>query len=507
MNDINLHGAKVLMVDDTPANIDVLRKVLTPEGYKLSFANNGQRALRIAGRALPDLILLDIMMPGMDGFETCKHLKNDEITQNIPIIFITAKTDIDDLIEGFKVGAVDYITKPFRQEEVCMRVKTHLRAQILMKQREDLINTLKATEERFRLLATWSPIGIFQADSEGRTLYANRQWQTILGIDLESGTDWLDLVHEDDVDNVKNFWEMSLQTHRDFFSKFRIVTPKDELCWIEMRTTALRITGNENNGFVGTIEDITKERLDQEKILHAKEKAEFAVQAKSEFLAGMTHELRTPMNAIIGYSEMLAEEADNMQTAEDIQKITSAAKYLLNLINNVLDLSKVEANKMSLYLEEFEVLPLLKEVEDTISPLVAKNDNEFILQIAENIGKMTADQTKVRQILYNLLSNACKFTKQGKITLSVLQKVLENQEWIYFAVADTGIGLTEKQIARLFKKYAQATEVTARDYGGTGLGLVLSQQFCEMMGGDISVTSELSEGTTFTVKLPTEIRK
>lgn len=523
---IDLNNAKVLMVDDTPANIDVLRKVLAPEGYKLSFANSGEKALVIAMRALPDLILLDVMMPGgIDGFETCQRLKREEATQDIPVIFITAKTDTEDLIAGFQLGAVDYITKPFRQEEVCVRVRNHLQTRILMAQRDRLIGNLRASEERFRLLSTWSPIGIFQADTQGNTIYTNQQWQGIFGLPTSSSQnhDWLQVVHPEDREMVQERWHHSVQTAKEFNAQFRIQPPQGGLSWVQTRATALFCNDKQINGFVGTVTDVSQKQIDsfvgtvtditefklaEAQITLAKESAEEAMQAKSEFLASMTHELRTPLNAIIGYSELLAEEMRDETETKDLEKITTASKYLLSLINNVLDLSKVEAHKMMLHLEEFPIAPLLTEVTSTISPLVTKNGNTLTVEGTAKIDKMYADQTKVRQVLYNLLSNACKFTHQGTIVLRVFHHQDQDPEknWIYFQVQDTGIGLTEEQKENLFQKYVQATSTTARKYGGTGLGLVLSQKFCQLMGGKITVTSEAGKGSIFTVQLPARVQ-
>jgi PAS domain S-box-containing protein len=500
---IDLTGAKILMVDDTPANIDVLRKVLSPEGYKLSFANNGEKALNIAIRAIPDLILLDVMMPGMDGFETCRRLKQHPNTQDVPVIFITAKTDTEDLVEGFKVGAVDYITKPFHQEEVCVRVRTHLQTRTLMAQRQHLIENLRITEERFRLLATWSPVGIFQANEQGAIIYTNPRWQSIFNLTEQQGKGeiWLQMIHVAEREQVRELWYNNVVQLKEFNSEFRLHIESSEERWVLVQAKALITASNKLNGFVGTVEDITERKRHEASLQQAKEFAEAAVKAKSEFLAGMTHELRTPLNAIIGYSEMLSEEISNDHEAEDLEKITSASKYLLSLINNVLDLSKVEANKMSLYLEEFDIAQFLEEITDTIIPLVNKNHNQLVMEKSNDLNTMYADQTKLRQVLYNLLSNACKFTERGKIFIRVWQE----EPWIFFAIADTGIGLTREQLEKLFHKYVQANSSTSHKYGGTGLGLVLSQQFCRLMGGKITVNSELGKGSIFTVCLPQRV--
>ncbi|ELS02569.1 signal transduction histidine kinase [Xenococcus sp. PCC 7305] len=242
----------------------------------------------------------------------------------------------------------------------------------------------------------------------------------------------------------------------------------------------------------------------------ARKVAEQANQAKSTFLANMSHELRTPMNAIIGYSEMLHEEAEDLGQEgfiPDLQKIHGAGKHLLSLINDILDLSKIEAGRMELYLESFEIRGLIEDVVATIQPLIEKNQNTIEVHISDGLKTMHSDLTKVRQSLFNLLSNASKFTQKGKITLSLNDYTHNNQDWIDFQVSDTGIGMTKEQIGKLFKAFSQADASTTRKYGGTGLGLAITKKFCEMMGGDIEVESAANEGTTFTIKLPIQFQE
>ena len=253
----------------------------------------------------------------------------------------------------------------------------------------------------------------------------------------------------------------------------------------------------------------------------AKRAADTAKQTKSQFLANMSHELRTPLNAIIGYSEMLQEEVEERGQADlvpDLKKIHSAAKHQLGLINEILDLSKIEAGKMLLHLEEFEVERLVAEAVSTMTPLVEKNLNELQLDCSTDLGRMRSDQTKVRQVLFNLISNASKFTEKGMVTLQVQREPAPTADtapepgsvrvdsrgaaWIVFRVSDTGIGMTPEQIQKLFQPFMQAEASTALKYGGTGLGLVISKRFCQMLGGDLTVISVPMEGSTFTVRLP-----
>ncbi len=249
--------------------------------------------------------------------------------------------------------------------------------------------------------------------------------------------------------------------------------------------------------------------------------AETANKAKSVFLANMSHELRTPLNAIIGYSEMLEEELNEMGQSEltgDLKKVQSAARHLLSLISDILDLSKIEAGKMELYLEKFDINQLIEEVASTLQPLVQKNHNRLEVLCPPGLGAMRADQVKVRQALFNLLNNAAKFTHEGVVSLEVVKSPVAGPkaedlnstlDYLTFKVADTGIGLTQVQIAKLFQAFTQADTSTTRKYGGTGLGLVISRHFCRMMGGDITVTSAgvPGQGSQFTITLPLEVQE
>jgi signal transduction histidine kinase len=228
-----------------------------------------------------------------------------------------------------------------------------------------------------------------------------------------------------------------------------------------------------------------------------------ASQHKSQFLANMSHELRTPLNAIIGVSEMLREDAEAAkQDTEPLDRVLGAGRHLLALINDILDLSKIEAGRMELQLERFALAPLIADVVKTIEPLAAKNSNKVAAHCDAGIGTMQADQMRLRQALLNLMSNANKFTDRGTISIDVHQGQENGRDWITLAVTDTGIGMTVEQMGKLFQEFSQASSSTASKYGGTGLGLVISKRFCQMMGGDITVESEPGRGSTFTIRVP-----
>ena len=228
-----------------------------------------------------------------------------------------------------------------------------------------------------------------------------------------------------------------------------------------------------------------------------------ASQHKSQFLANMSHELRTPLNAIIGVSEMLREDAEVLkQDTEPLDRVLGAGRHLLALINDILDLSKIEAGRMELQLEDFALAPLIESVVKTVEPLAAKNGNQLVVRCDGAIGSLHADSMRLRQALLNLMSNANKFTERGTITIDARHGQENGRDWITLAVTDTGIGMTPDQMGRLFQEFAQASSTTASKYGGTGLGLVISRRFCQMMGGDITVESEPGRGSAFTIRLP-----
>jgi signal transduction histidine kinase len=260
----------------------------------------------------------------------------------------------------------------------------------------------------------------------------------------------------------------------------------------EMRDRAERTAALERN-------------TDELRVAH--QKAEAATRAKSDFLASMSHELRTPLNAIILYSELLQEEAQERgeDSVADLQKIQGAGKQLLELINGILDLSKIEAGKMVLSLETFEVRALLDDITGMVQPLVEKNANGLVVNCPPDIGAMHADVMHVRQILLNLLSNAAKFTSEGSIILSARATQVAGLDTVEFVVVDTGVGMTPEQAGKVFEAFTQADVTTTRKYGGTGLGLALVSRFCRLLGGTVSVDSRVGQGSRFTVRLPRRV--
>jgi PAS domain S-box-containing protein len=276
---------------------------------------------------------------------------------------------------------------------------------------------------------------------------------------------------------------------------------------VEVSLQAIR-QGGRPVGLLGIARDISERKRAEDEMLHAKEAAEAANRAKSEFVANMSHELRTPLNAVIGYSEMLqeiAQERGEQSMLPDLRRIQTAGKHLLGLINDILDLSKIEAGKVQLSTERFAVAPVVHDVAGTLQLQAQKNANRLEVECAEGLGHMLADQTRTRQVLFNLLSNACKFTERGIVRLEAKRVAGEAGDWVEFRVVDNGIGMSPEQIDRLWRPFMQADASTTRKYGGTGLGLAISRRLCQMMGGSLSVESQLGRGSVFTVRLPGDL--
>ena len=374
---------------------------------------------------------------------------------------------------------------------------------------------LHASEERFRAAAEAVGDIIWTNDAQGRMVGPQPYWERFTGQSQAEyqGHGWAEAIHPDDVRPTVEAWNEAVSGRRVFTFEHRVRRRDGEYRLFSIRAMPVLNQDGTVREWVGVHEDITERKQAEAAVEAARDAAEEANRAKSQFIANMSHELRTPLSAIIGYSEMLQEEvedgAEAADLAPDMRKIEANARHLLSLINDVLDLSKVESGKMEVYAETFEVEPTLREVESAVQSLMEKKHNILELRLAPDLGTMRSDVTKIRQVLLNLLSNAAKFTESGTIMLSAERgpgpaPAGEGQEWLTFRVADTGIGMTEEQQAKLFQRFQQADASTTRKFGGTGLGLALTKAFSIMLGGDVEVQSSSGQGSIFTVQLPAD---
>ncbi len=373
---------------------------------------------------------------------------------------------------------------------------------------EELVRSqgeLRRQKEYSEALVLNSPIAIATMDSDRKVRSWNPAAEELFGYTREEavGTGIYDLISTSQgmQDEGAGFMQRI-----DSEGRVGAVTQRNRkdgtLVDVDLLSVPVKMGEEQATTYLAMYHDITE-------LERSRQQAEAANRAKSTFLANMSHELRTPLNAIIGYSEMLHEDAEDLGQEEfipDLEKINSAGKHLLGLINAVLDLSKIEAGKMDLYLETFDIAGMIEDTAAVVQPLVLKNGNELKIYCPETIGSMRADLTKVRQAVFNLLSNASKFTKEGTISLKVARESENGDDRITLDVGDTGIGMTPEQLGKLFEEFSQADASTTRNYGGTGLGLALSRRLCRMMGGDITVESVQGEGSTFTIELPADVR-
>jgi len=373
---------------------------------------------------------------------------------------------------------------------------------------------LLASEERFRAAAEAVGDIIWTNTAKGEMRGEQPDWSRFTGQSPAeyAGHGWTAAVHPEDVPATMTAWNEAVAERRVFLHEHRLRRHDGAYRLFAIRAAPVLDEAGALREWVGVHEDITERRLAEAELLAAKEAAEDANRAKSQFLANMSHELRTPLSAIIGYSEMLEEEIEDSGDPGgimgDMAKIKTNARHLLGLINDVLDLSKIESGKMEVYAEDFDAARMVHDVAATVQALVEKHGNTLVVQVAPDLGTMHSDVTKVRQMLLNLLSNAAKFTERGTITLSASRGPgsspgsSPDSSEVTMRVADTGIGMTAEQLAKLFQRFQQADASTTRKFGGTGLGLSITKAFSTMLGGDVAVDSAPGQGTTFTLRLP-----
>lgn len=366
---------------------------------------------------------------------------------------------------------------------------------------------MRRSEARYRSLieATAAIVWVTRADGE----FCEEQpgWEAFTGQKLSEmlGVGWLDAIHPEDRAETERIWRAAAASGTPYEVEHRLRRRDGQYIEMHVRAAPVRSSDGEIIEWVGIHTEITARKANERALAAAKEKAEEAALAKSQFIANMSHELRTPLSAVIGYAEMLEEDADDIDGDElrsDLGKITANARHLLDLINAVLDLSKIEAGRDELYVEPVDADELIRTVADTAKALVGNNRNRLVVDVPEPMGQICSDVVKLRQCLFNLVSNAAKFTENGTITLSARRV----DDRLVFTVADTGIGMTPEQTAKLFERFVQADNSVTRKYGGSGLGLAITRAFAERLGGDVSVDSTPGIGSTFRLEVAADLQ-
>ncbi|MBY6261061.1 PAS domain S-box protein [Azospirillum sp. 412522] len=373
---------------------------------------------------------------------------------------------------------------------------------------------LRETEERYRLAAQATNDAIWDWNLSSDRIHWNEAVRTLFGYGEDaaetSASWWMDHIHPDDQDHVVTGIHAVIDGGGTRWNdEYRFRRADGSYASILDRGFVLRSPIGKPLRMIGAMQDISVRKRVEEELEAARLAAEEANRAKSLFIANMSHELRTPLSAVIGYTEMLEEELADLgvdSMLPDLEKIEANARHLLNLINGVLDISKIEAGKMEVHGEDADVADLTREVAATVEALVSKKGNRLAVEVADGVGHMHTDVVKVRQCLFNLLSNAAKFTENGTVTLSVERSASDAGDRVVFRVTDTGIGMTTEQVRRLFERFMQADSSTTRRFGGTGLGLAITKAFADMLGGEIAVDTASGKGTGFTLRLPADLR-
>ncbi len=370
----------------------------------------------------------------------------------------------------------------------------------------------RESEERYALAMEGANEGMWDWQIEEDKVYVSPRLRQLIGSDeivgLVGTNDWLNLIHPDDLNLHYAAMKAHFKGETDYFDcEYRIRGSDGSYRWFQVRAAGTRDKKGRVIRVAGSVGDTTVRKQAELALQRAKDQAEQATQIKSQFLANMSHELRTPLNAVIGITEMLLEEVREEESIDDefiepLERIGGAGKHLLKLINDILDLSKIEAGRLEIAPEKIDVETLVYEAVSTSEPLAEKNGNRIYAHCKGDVGDMVIDPTRLRQVLLNLLSNACKFTKDGTVRLDVHRDVSIGGDWLTFAVKDSGIGMNEENLNSIFDEFTQADNSTTRRYGGTGLGLTICKRLCELMGGEIEAESTLGRGSMFIVRFP-----
>jgi len=529
---------KILIVDDTPDIVNHLQQTLLSAGYEVYVATSGSKALQRLEHTKPDLILLDIIMPDIDGYETCSRIKADPDRSAIPIIFMSALHETFDKVKAFSTGAVDYITKPLNTEELLVRIKTHISINQLQKelreansQLEEKVqqrtNELQESEAKYRRLFEKSQEGIWVIGADNLTTLANPAIAKMLGYQPEEmiGKSLLDFMDDAGKNNAMQNIEKRKQGIAEQHD-FEFIRKDGKKIFTTVETAPLIDEKGEYIGAIAGLMDITaRKRIEMQLIERneeyeslnealrqinealklSKEKAEESDRLKTAFLQNMSHEIRTPMNAIIGFSELLDDSDLSPEKRKSFTTIIiSSTHQLLSIVTDILTISSIDTNQEKVSIKQVCVNEIIIEL---LAIFKSQSFNQNISlfaqqQLTDTQSEIYTDKTKLTQILTNLLTNALKFTHEGFIEFGYRLKTDSGANELLFYVKDSGIGISEAMQDKIFERFRQADDNITRKYGGTGLGLAISKAFTELLGGKIWVESELGKGSTFYFTIP-----
>ena len=550
----------ILLVDDYPENLLALEAILDSLEQNLVRATSGAEALRCLLNQDFAVILLDVQMPDMDGFETATLIRQREQSRHTPIIFLTAFSSSDNMVfKGYSLGAVDYLFKPINADilkyKVAAFVDLFQKTAEVKRQAVQLaaMNAeLKKREEMFRSLSACSPVGIFLTDIEGKCTYTNPRYQAICGVTLKEslGHNWTQKINPEDQEQVSSEWYAAFSQGQEYKGEFRIVPQEGTERWVGVSCSPM-LEQHQVTGYVGTLDDITKRKQSEEEHIKliceqtARQEAETANRLKDEFLATLSHELRTPLTSILGWAKLLRQRKfDEKATSNALEIIERNATLQAKLIEDILDVSRIMRGKLHLNLCPVNLVSVISTVVDSVHlQTEAKNIQlEYIIEqaAAEDVDNssfytsspfvlsspfvVSGDLNRLQQIVSNLVSNAIKFTPSGgriEVRLSVLKEDLAIQgqgdvatysntismsptvSYAQMTFSDTGSGISPDFLPYVFERFRQADGSITRNQGGLGLGLAIVRHLVELHRGSVWVESPgFLQGATFTVKLP-----
>ncbi|MBG1268456.1 hybrid sensor histidine kinase/response regulator [Nostoc sp. WHI] len=559
----------ILLVDDKLENLLALEAILEKLGENLVRATSGEEALRCLLHQDFAVILLDVQMPGMDGFETATMIRNRGRSRHTPIIFLTAFSTSDQMLfKGYALGAVDYLLKPLDPNiltsKVTVFVELFKKTEAVKQQADQLVavnGSLRQSEERLRSLSTCSPVGIFEIDTEGGCRYTNPRYQAICGLIAAESLEksWLESVHPEDKERAVASWSAYIQEDRDYSEEFRFQTAHGSIRWVQVRSSPMLSGQGELLGYVGTLEDITERKQAEEvraQVIReqtARQEAEAANRMKDEFLAVLSHELRTPLTSMLGWSKILrSKKLDDKATSRALEAIERNAVSQMQLIEDILDVSRIIRGQLRLNVSAVNLISVMEAALEAVRPLAEPKDIQLNTFLDTSVGSVYGDPARLQQVVWNLLTNAIKFTSKGgrvEVRLSTyfgfsisdcglgsdgenldssnidessnLKSVLESSDdreatlrlsaksqnkksqYAQIQVIDTGIGISPEFLPKVFERFRQADSTTTRSHNGLGLGLAIVRHLVELHKGTIFAQSPgTGQGAIFTVRLP-----
>ncbi|MDF5735318.1 MULTISPECIES: hybrid sensor histidine kinase/response regulator [unclassified Nostoc] len=515
----------ILLVDDKLENLLALEAILEKLGENLVRATSGEEALRCLLHQDFAVILLDVQMPGMDGFETATLIRNRGRSRHTPIIFLTAFSTSDQMLfKGYALGAVDYLLKPLDPNiltsKVTVFVELFKKTEAVKQQAAQLVavnGSLRQSEERLRSLSTCSPVGIFEIDTEGGCRYTNPRYQAICGLKAAESLEkrWLESVHPEDRERAVASWFDYIRENRDYSEEFRFQTAHGSIRWVQVRSSPMLSSQGELLGYVGTLEDITERKQAEEvraQVIReqtARQEAEAANRMKDEFLAVLSHELRTPLTSMLGWSKILrSKKLDGKATSRALEAIERNAISQMQLIEDILDVSRIIRGQLRLNVSAVNLISVMEAALEAVRPLAEPKDIKLNTVLDTSVGSVYGDPARLQQIVWNLLTNAIKFTPKGgrvEVNLSVVcgEKQQTAHKYAQIQVIDTGIGISSEFLPKVFERFRQADSTTTRSHNGLGLGLAIVRHLVELHKGTIFAQSlGTGQGANFTVRLP-----